>query len=1530
MGFPTFCSGVIAICVIALLRFVHEGVSRVMRRLPHVRVPRKIRLALSACVAPTQLCAFIPVLAFVFVMEAYLVMLRWYAELPTVPVRWLYPRAMDLFMRLGLLFGGVTHHLQGRTSFNWAWPFRNFSSLWCPDVTSRFVEDCACLTLELVRARNKTDIVFAVYNFWRKTSQKSLFDTSQETISKFVDDLFPTTVELQGWESDFKRIKSLRDDIKQISGSENFVKLKRILLYALSTDALAPFGCKNIAKNAIFEDAFLRKSLPEGRFETIEFIFDSLIFITEVGFQVSHGASPYELFHSSRGYQEVLMRLKHAEQQAFLVASGDTTSDQYEGDHALIMAIDALLIETREIYDRAKQLGKREALIAQDYYHRAQRLVSEMHGRVLSRSIRKMPYMVLFQGTSGVGKSQLTEIVFRAFGGWHDLTVDKSLKYKVDPTAKYWNGFDSSMWCVVLDDIAFRHPKSMQGGDPTVDVIIPLGNTTPFAPDQAAIEKKDQAPCRAELVIGTTNIKDMNVRSYYSYPRAALRRFPYVITPIVKDAYQTNGQLDPPVGTTHQDFWTFKVEKVDVTAGVPTYTLEHAFDSISDLLVWMKKNSTEHRDKQERTMAATEQLYRAGMCVCGVPDNLPCRCPPVEETTQEVQGLEVPTVSTLFLGAMFYHFFRMIFDLLPRVSVATYVYYKSLGAWKKLRSRFYFDRERSFIALGDRVRDVTFRYPSALVAFTAILLGGYMATKLFSHMTALQGNEGSVPRPHDHERSNPWYSSNLTTSKLEGDNALGTTAYQDLVDVVGRNTVLFTTSSAKINGEFRGLALFENTFLINNHVIKDEVEDVTLHAGPHNQVGEVLTVKLLACRLTRFPDRDLAILTIPNARHFKDIRSFFPDEISGYVSGVLCRRLIDGSVKKHGFAVGQIATHSIADLGIKIRGVQTMGTYVTQEGDCGSPYVVQMGKKRCIAGIHTVLIRYRYGGDQMLSNLVTTADIERMCAESAVQPAAPDLGYGPYEVTLQSLHHKSPFRWIPNGTASIYGSLSGFRSTPVSCVSETLLKNLYLQLGGVDPKFGKPQMKGWKPWRIGALDMTSPVTGFKFSDLEWAKADYLAHLRKHNVDTSSLHSYTTRVALNGAPGVAFVDPINKKTSAGFPWRKRKTNFLVDAPCDKWPDGVDVTPEIKARIEAIESRYAQGTCFHPIFTASLKDEPVSEKKQKSGKTRIFCGAPLDWTIVVRKLFLSHIRLIHNNKFVFECAVGTAAQGYEWEKLYQHVTKFGTDRIVAGDYASFDKSMPPSVISAAFDILISLARDSGNFSQEELTMMECVSADTAYPTVDFHGDLVRFWGSNPSGHPLTVVINSIANSLYMRMAFRNIVGDQPFSESVSLMTYGDDNIMSVEDTIDFNHTVIAKYFSDVGITYTMADKEAESIPFINIRDASFLKRTWRYDPLFACHLAPLEEKSIHKMLCYTVISKEITHEEQCFEILHSALDEYFQYGREVFDVKREMLILLSQRAGLSSFRDRREFLTWERYVERYADTSDKNLAPHPFLS
>jgi hypothetical protein len=236
------------------------------------------------------------------------------------------------------------------------------------------------------------------------------------------------------------------------------------------------------------------------------------------------------------------------------------------------------------------------------------------------------------------------------------------------------------------------------------------------------------------------------------------------------------------------------------------------------------------------------------------------------------------------------------------------------------------------------------------------------------------------------------------------------------------------------------------------------------------------------------------------------------------------------------------------------------------------------------------------------------------------------------------------------------------------------------------------------------------------------------------------------------------------------------------------------------------------------------------------------------------------------------------------LYRYLTELGEDNMIFGDFSGFDASMRSNVMRVAFDLIEDFHRMSGA-SEEHCKMIRALSYDVVFPLVEFNGDLIELNGKNPSGQPLTVILNGLVNCICVRYCYLKLNPDREvnsFRDNVRLMTYGDDNGMGVSKSVPwFNHTAISKVMSTIGMKYTMADKASESQPYIHISQADFLKRKWAYCEDTESMVCPLSEDSIIKSLMIGVKSKNISEQEHAANVIYSAHLEFFWHGKSKFD-------------------------------------------------
>jgi hypothetical protein len=760
-----------------------------------------------------------------------------------------------------------------------------------------------------------------------------------------------------------------------------------------------------------------------------------------------------------------------------------------------------------------------------------------------------------------------------------------------------------------------------------------------------------------------------------------------------------------------------------------------------------------------------------------------------------------------------------------------------------------------------------------LVSIVLFAGGSYGLYKLYRRATVQTSDEtfnrtgvGVRPQAELDGRENVWYKNELSLSSGDFTRASASVkgmGLDDFCHMVARNVCVLRiykdTDSVRVG---RLLCLGGHVYVTNNHGIPPLGESMraSLISCPASDgVQSNMDITLTEADVRRFPDRDVVFVMIRNIPPKKNIMKYLPKgDLDGVFNGRYVTRERSGQEIYHdvkniqNFGVRHFKVPSV-ELNTGIDTWSGKCSYQTPNGFCGTPLILDSCYGYVIAGMHLarhditpgLCFMTKYDGvffremfETLQSFTVQSGDFTMISSGNTKREIGP-------------LHKKSVFRYLPQGKAHIYGSFSDFRSKPKSQVSNTPMSYELAKLG-YKIKFAKPEMKSWVPWHIGANDLTNPISNIKTSRLNQCADDYI-HTVVDNMEDSSLLGDVLLVlddftAINGATAT-YIDKMNRNTSAGLPWKKSKKYFLeAIPPIHGMQHPVKVDDEIMDRVVHIIDQYRSGTCVHPNFCAHLKDEPVSFEKAKIGKTRVFTGAPFDWCIVVRKYLLSFCRVLQNERLAFESCPGTVAQSLEWEDLRTFLEERGTTRIVAGDYKAFDKKMSPVEILKAFDIIVHFCVLSGNYTEEDIRVIRCIAEDTAFALVDYNGDLIQLFGSNPSGNPLTVILNCIVNCLRMRYVFyelRPSSSTAKFRDAVHLLTYGDDLVASVGRGHDwFNHTTITEAFGQMGIVFTMADKKSESIPYISMDDATFLKRRWVVNEEIGCYFAPLEHDSIEK--------------------------------------------------------------------------------------
>lgn len=376
----------------------------------------------------------------------------------------------------------------------------------------------------------------------------------------------------------------------------------------------------------------------------------------------------------------------------------------------------------------------------------------------------------------------------------------------------------------------------------------------------------------------------------------------------------------------------------------------------------------------------------------------------------------------------------------------------------------------------------------------------------------------------------------------------------------------------------------------------------------------------------------------------------------------------------------------------------------------------------------------------------------------------------------------------------------------------------------------------------------------------------------------------------------FMRPINRSTAPGFPWcmeknkKPGKQSYLgSDEEYDAYPPNFktqDGERVYTAVLELIDD------CKHKKLRNVVSVDTKKDELRPNGKisTRIFAACPQHFVIAFRMHYLPFCAWIMHNRHHNGVAVGVNPFEAEWNVLAQLLQSKGS-KVIAGDFSNFDGSLNSQILWAIFhDIFVPWVKYMhGEFSDDDYKICFGLWSHLCHSVHIFDDNVYMWTHSQPSGNPMTAILNSLYNLVVMRYSWHIIFegtkyeNQRCFGENVYMIAYGDDNVLNISsDVIDsFNQQTISDALLKIGHIYTDEAKTGEVVKYRPLSDVQFLKRSFVYHEELGRIVAPLDLKVIYEMLNWVRKSKSTICVDEvlatnvqvaCREMVFHGSDEY----------------------------------------------------------
>lgn len=355
--------------------------------------------------------------------------------------------------------------------------------------------------------------------------------------------------------------------------------------------------------------------------------------------------------------------------------------------------------------------------------------------------------------------------------------------------------------------------------------------------------------------------------------------------------------------------------------------------------------------------------------------------------------------------------------------------------------------------------------------------------------------------------------------------------------------------------------------------------------------------------------------------------------------------------------------------------------------------------------------------------------------------------------------------------------------------------------------------------------------------------------------------------------------------------------------------IDLSFELIELVLQFENSMEAGRVPTEIVPDVKKDEILDPASLKKGKTRRFVPCSLQYWLHFQMYFGAWMDAIRNSVPFRSNMVGINVHGADWNMVFKNmIYRFRELGMIAGDVSVWDVTLLPVVIYVMGRLINRwyILNYGKSLRVEKDNRKRSLLIAAINPSYRILGLLmVAFpWGIT-SGLPATAEFNGVCNEIYHYSLFHHIATTRlevkdiwkTWTMYVRPIFYGDDSLLAVESAEVgwYNQIYLEKHFDSLfGMTYTDARKTGKFEKFTPFDEITFLKRNFRErDGIW---FAPMQIVNIRQRTLWLRRTAGDTGG-ALRQNIDSALRDFFQHGREVFEREKEMYNEILYTLGLA---------------------------------
>lgn len=444
------------------------------------------------------------------------------------------------------------------------------------DTVMRHVEGVTALLLNLQGCTSYQQFISATFLYVRDFYDKSVTTTIINYISEVfqAEDLitmqsgFDSPVVYPDWLECIRNIQTNWHMAKNNKAFGQFSKLLGILVTLGLCDA--SHLSFDIAGFKLFDENILKKHLTA--FDLADALFGTVAYFVEGAY----------LCFKTKSFQPLLLndfKIVELDQEYInmttwwgLVVNGNLERQHGISDAEYSHRLDVVTTKMSALLSTATGMDK--TLLA-NKVTKCKTIKNDLISLKISSGTRRSPFAVELYGSSSQGKTTFGDQLLDALMISNGLPSGKEYRAALNAGDKFFSNWTSDKLVAILDDLA--NEKSNFVERPPTRAIIDICNNQMYYAPKAEIEAKGKCFVEPEVLLVTTNVKDLDAHAYSNVPFSVQRRMDLVMTvkckpqfqriiagkacgvnsTKVREFYTKDGVYTPPI---LDDIWTIDIE----------------------------------------------------------------------------------------------------------------------------------------------------------------------------------------------------------------------------------------------------------------------------------------------------------------------------------------------------------------------------------------------------------------------------------------------------------------------------------------------------------------------------------------------------------------------------------------------------------------------------------------------------------------------------------------------------------------------------------------------------------------------------------------------------------------------------------------------------------------------------------------------------------------------------------------------------------------------------------------------------------